>query len=140
MLGTLFFGLALVAISLGLLAWHWNSWRANDHGGLPERERLFFQRQFRRRTNASGAIGFVGLLIMSGVWIENELAYAALALGMLLLVFWIILLALSDWIATRLYFDREQTVQRAQIAVLQSALKREQAKQAAEQPRDRSEE
>ena len=76
MIGSLLFGAALVAISLGLLAGHWNAWRAVDHGGLPERERLFFQRQFRRRTHTSGAIGLVGLLIISGLWLEDEHAYA----------------------------------------------------------------
>ena len=37
--GTLIFSAFLVALSLVLLAVHWNAWRKSDHGGLGERPR-----------------------------------------------------------------------------------------------------
>ena len=128
---TVIFAALLLIVSLGMLTMHWNTWQAADHGGLPERERMFMQRQFRRRLNASAGIGLVGLLLISGLWIpEESLVNLVYLCGILLLVVWIFLLSLLDILATRLHYDRQQALQAAQIAVLQAAIKRELAKQA----------
>ena len=128
---TIIFAAVLLVISLVMLATHYNAWRAADHGGLADRERQFQQRRFRRRTYASGSIGLVGALLISGLWVpEESVVNFCYTCGILLLVMGIILLAITDMLATRLHFERQDIIQSAQIAALQAALQRELKKQA----------
>jgi hypothetical protein len=109
-----------------MLALHYSVWQAAQASKLPDRERLFLQRQFRRRTHASGSIGLVALLLISGLWIpEVSLVNFFFTTGILFLVIWILLLAVTDLLATRMHYDRQQAVHDAQIAAIQAALKRE---------------
>lgn len=124
MWGTVAFAASLVFLALGLLAWHWNTWRKADHGGLPEREQEFHRRQFRRRIQASGMLGVIGLLILGSLWIEETWAQAAFWLGVLFALLWVILLALTDWWASRTYYGRDQVLQAAQIEVLKAEIRK----------------
>jgi hypothetical protein len=125
---TLIFAALLVILSLGLLASHWSAWQKADHGGLSSRELLFRRRQFRRRTLASGAIGIVGLLLASGLWMESRLGQLILALLLMIVLLFVILLALLDMLATRVYFGGESAIHSAQVALLKRELEREQAR------------
>jgi uncharacterized membrane protein YesL len=130
----------LVAISLALLAGHWRSWQGADHGGLAARERLFYQRQFRRRSLVSAAIGLVGLLLASGLWLESKLAQLLLAGLLMIILLCVILLALVDMLATRVHFSGESAVHAARIQALRreadAARQQAQREPLAEPPHD----
>jgi hypothetical protein len=112
---TVIFGTLLVVLSLVLLAIHWTAWRKSDHGGLGEREQQFALRQFRRRTQASGMLGAIGLLMLTTQWVEEDSMKAALWLATLCAVLWVAAMALIDWWATRTYYGRDEVVNTVQI-------------------------
>lgn len=138
MLSTILFASLLVFLSLGLLAWHYNAWQAVDHGGLGERDHEFYRRQFRRRMIGSGMIGIVGLLMISSLWIEDTLQAAIFWSGILFILFWMVLLALSDVWATRMHYSREDTVQKAEYLVLQAEIRKFQSERESAEPKDSS--
>jgi hypothetical protein len=127
--GTITFAAFLVFLALGLLAWHWNVWRQADHGGLPEREQEFHRRQFRRRIQASGMLGVIGLLIMGSLWIEETIAQALFWLGVLFALLWVVLLALADWWASRTFYGRDQALQTAEIEILKAEIRKYESEQ-----------
>jgi hypothetical protein len=116
-------------LSLGLLAWHWNSWRQSDHGGLPEREQLFYRRQFRRRVLASGMLGVIGLLMTASLWIQETSAQLTFWLGILFALLWVILLAITDWWASRTHFGRDQVLQTVERELLKAEIRKYQLEQ-----------
>ena len=133
--GTIVFGSLLVVMALVLLGIHWQSWQKIDHGGLSERERLFYRQQFRRRIQASGMLGVVGLLMIGTLWLETAWSELLAWLGIMLALLWTIGMALLDWWSTRTYFGRDEAITAAQIGML----KREIRKYAEEQRREQEE-
>ena len=56
--------LVLIGLSGFMLDWHRRSWRAAQQDtALSDRERRFYQAQYRRRMQASGIIGLLGAAI-----------------------------------------------------------------------------
>jgi hypothetical protein len=130
---TTVFAVLLVALSLVMLAWHWAAWRKADHGGLSERDQQFARRQFRRRTQASGMLGAIGLLMLTTQFVEEWTMALALWLAILCGVAWLILMATVDWWSTRTFYGREEVVNAAQMELLKKEIRRfqeEQGKQA----------
>ena len=130
---TSIFALLLVVLSLVMLAFHWAAWRKADHGGLSERDQQFARRQFRRRTQASGMLGAIGLLMLTTQFVEERTMALALWLAILCGVGWLILMALIDWWSTRAFYGREEVVNAAQMELLKKEIRRfqeEQGKQA----------
>lgn len=109
--------LALLAISSILVISHLRAWRAADHGGLAEAEREFQERRFRRRLQTSAMVGVIGLLLLGELWLDkvfkDELPRLMYWSGVGLLLLWLLLLAASDWLASRQHYrgqlDRLQT-------------------------------
>lgn len=104
---TLTISAALVLGSLVLLGWHVKSWREADHGGLAQRDYLFFRRQFRRRMQSSGMLGIIGLLIFGHLWVSDNTMLALYWTGVLGLLVWTVLLAASDLVASRLHYSSQ---------------------------------
>ncbi len=123
--GTLIFAALLVALSLALLAMHWNTWRQADHGGLAERERDFFRRQFRRRIQASGMLGLIGLVMASSLWLNEIWQQALLWSGVLCALVWLVLIAILDGWSSRTFYGRDQAITAAQIERLKKELRKD---------------
>lgn len=102
----LVFGLLILGLGLGLVVSHLRTRkRHQDDPTLEERERVFYQRQFRRRMQASGLLALIGFLIPIGddlfiPWQRHQGAWALYWMIVLLLVLWVLVLASLDWIAT----------------------------------------
>ena len=100
--------LSLVAVSVILVISHLRAWRVVDHGGLAESEREFQARRFRRRLQTSAMLGVIGLLLLGELWLEkifqSELPRLLYWSGVGLLLLWLLLLAASDWLASRQHY------------------------------------
>lgn len=128
-LRTIVFAILLIILSLVMLAFHWAAWRKADHGGLAERDQQFARRQFRRRTQASGMLGAIGLLMLTTQFVPERMMALALWLAILCGVAWLILMALIDWWSTRTFYGREEVVNAAQIEALKQEIRRYQQEQ-----------
>jgi len=126
---TIVFAILLVVLSLVLLAIHWAAWRKSDHGGLSDREQQFARRQFRRRTQISGMLGAIGLLMLTTQWVEEKTMSLALWLAVLCAVAWLILMALIDWWATRTFYGRDEVLNTVQMEMLKQEIRRFQEEQ-----------
>jgi hypothetical protein len=126
---TVVFALLLVVLSLAMLSFHWAAWRKADHGGLSEREQQFARRQFRRRTQASGMLGAIGLLMLTTQWVEEKSMALALWLAILCAVAWVMLMALIDWWASRAFYGRDEVVNTVQMEILKKEIRRFQEEQ-----------
>jgi hypothetical protein len=118
-----------VVLSLVLLAVHWAAWRKADHGGLAAREQQFAQRQFRRRTLASGMLGAIGMLMLTTQFVAERSMALALWLAILCAVMWLVLMAVIDWWATRSFYGRDEVVNNVQIELLKKEIRRFQEEQ-----------
>ena len=122
--GTIAFGASLVALSLLLLATHWNSWRKADHGGLSDRDQEFHRRQFRRRIQSSGMLGLIGLLMLGSLWLEETWAQAMLWVGLCFALLWVIGMALLDWWLSSTHYGRDQVLNTAEIEILKAEIRK----------------
>jgi hypothetical protein len=121
---TLLFSAALVLISLTLLAWHVKTWRESDHGGLSERDARFFRGQCRRRMQASGMLGIIGLLIFGHLWVSDNTMLALYWTGVLGLLCWTVMLAVSDFAASRLHYGPQVADQKTEHLLLQREIEK----------------
>jgi hypothetical protein len=106
-LETSLFALLLFAGSVLLVRWHWVAWQTAAAEQLDEKNRKFLHDQYRRRVQASGMIGVIGIAMFVGQFLSrwpvvNVFHWA----GVLLLAFWVILLAGADLLVTRNYLGR----------------------------------
>jgi small-conductance mechanosensitive channel len=108
-LASLAFGFSLVILGGFLIRWHMRMWRGQrDDKTLEEREISHFRGQLRRRIQVSILLIVLGVLIP--LWdvltIAGWLSKAAALLWiiiMLLVALWIMVLALLDWISSRVH-------------------------------------
>lgn len=114
----------LVVASAVMLLWHLRAWRTADHGGLGAREADFLRRQFRRRSQASGMIGLIGLLLLGDLWITDPLSALLYWCGVALMVGWTMLLALADWFASRVYYGHLTAASHAEHASIQAEIEK----------------
>lgn len=121
---TLLFSAALVFGSLVLLAWHVKAWREADHGGLSARDYEFFRRQFRRRMQSSGMLGIIGLLILGHLWVRDNSMLALYWTGVLGLLVWTVLLAASDFAASRVYYGSQIADQQTEHLLLKREIEK----------------
>ncbi len=123
-------GAALVVLGISMVVGHRRAWdgQKNDPE-LTEFDRVHFYRRFRRRMQTSAMLVVLGLLLAVGgtliPW-QNFGAATQLAywIGVLLLTFWVILLALGDMIATRVH----SRISLSQVRQKQRALEQELAR------------
>ena len=124
MTGTLTLGCSLIAGSLALLLWHLRSWRHADNGALNDRDYQFYRRQFFLRLAASGTMGVIGGMMLGDVWVRDphvKLIYWAFIAGLVVLM---VLLAMRDWLSSRLYLEREAATHAAEHAQLRAEIER----------------
>lgn len=121
---SILFGLSLVALSLLLWNRHQTAWRATQGEELDEAEQTFLSRQYRRRRMANAMIAVVGLAIILGVWVTDARAAAAYWLAVLLLVSGMVVLAMADLIATRMYYGGLHRAGQEERLLLEAELKK----------------
>ncbi len=111
---SLAFGTALVLLGAWLLRWHRSAWVAHRHDDASDdRAKFHYQRQFRRRMQVSVLLILLGVMIPVGDWLfemqrRNPVRNAALWMSLfwislLVVALWIMLLAVFDWLSTRLH-------------------------------------
>lgn len=99
------FGVALVAIGLGLLRAHRKAWRNQKNDpDLDDADRQHYYTRYRRRMQASGILTLLGVLIPVGdvliPWKNFPLACALYWSIVILLALWVVLLGTGDALAT----------------------------------------
>lgn len=128
----------LLLCALGLMAWHIRSWNADKRRKVEPAERQFRALQYRRRMQTSILMAILATMLPAGQWIMIQADEAGDLHGwwlkagvafigvVLLLLCWIGLLALSDFVATRMFYGRlrdrcqlEQTRLQAELRKLQ---------------------
>lgn len=104
------FSMGVLLSALGLIGWHVRAWHRWELQDLSPRERDYRRRQFRRRVQTSAMLALLGLGLFLGRWLMEfpvppfwKVLYWS---GLLLLLFWMGLLAGADAVATRLHFGR----------------------------------
>lgn len=134
MLNAYIIPLAIVLAAGGLIWWNVESWRRDRQSG-DAAEVSFARRQFRRRVQASGLLGLVGAALCVGQLIpaaEYPMLMACFWLGVVLLVFWAVLLALGDMAVNRQRLKSFQHHRRIEEAKLNAELQRLRNRPAAE--------
>lgn len=115
------FPVCLVVLSAALLGLHIRKWRRLDEVAEDDDQKHFHRRQLRRRLQASAMIGLLGIAIAAGMaipWQRWPLAFAFYWLLVILVTFWIALLALADMSHSRAYvnqLNREHRIKRAEL-------------------------
>lgn len=107
-MATLVLSLALLILSAFLLEMHRRSWqRATANTSLPANEQRYALSQYRRRMQASGIIGVLGVAIGCRSIVPRDpfwlLIYLASILGACMAI--VVLAAIDAW-ATRQYYAR----------------------------------
>ena len=106
-LETSLFALFLFAGSVLLVRWHWVVWQTAASEDLDDQYRKFLSDQCRRRVQASGMIGLIGVAMFIGQFLSRwPLVNVFHWAGVLLLALWVILLAMADLLITRNYLGR----------------------------------
>lgn len=117
----------MIVVGLFLIWQHAHSWRTQrDSGDHPPKDLAFFQRLLRRRLQTSGLLVFIGVLIIAGdLWLTDRKApflFAAWVVVLLLLISWVVLLALGDFVSIRAHSQAALSeVRMHQIALEQEA-------------------
>jgi hypothetical protein len=117
------------AVACVLLWTHSRSWQTHQNTPDPE-ERDYRRRQYRRRMQTSGLLAGAAVALLVGQWIPDAVPRTFRILfwgGVVLVVFWVILLALADMVAIYHYYGRLRTSYLVERAKLQAQLRRVQA-------------
>ena len=116
---------ALVLLSAVVLAWwHLRERRRHRRTELPPEQYDYYRRQFRRRIQVCMMLGLLAVLMAIESWVNHPLGATAVGIGMLLLLFWIMLLALVDALATRMHFNRLKNDYMVEQAKLEAEARR----------------
>lgn len=97
-----------------------------------DQERIHLGRQFRRRMQASGLLVLIGALIAGGQFIDGKALpklFTIYWLGVIVLTFWLILLAMGDWVSIANYSRVAQARLELHKQQLEAELERLKAKQ-----------
>lgn len=123
----LLFGSLVSAVGFGMIVLHVVQRRKHEEdASLSEIDRHFYDQQYRRRIQTSALTVTLGALIGLYGYIEgleqSPLLATCYVIGLLLLSLWLILLALSDAVASRVYSSRVNRRQRKLRESLQEAI------------------
>ncbi len=101
--------LLLVAAGVMMLS-HVRAWRAFRQQMLDAEDFDYRRRQFRRRMQTSAMLGLLAVALPVGIvltnWLRSGWFVLFYCLAMIVVVFWVILLALVDAWATKHHFGR----------------------------------
>ncbi len=123
----LLFGTLVSSVGFGMIVLHVVQRRNHmEDESLSETDRRFYDQQYRRRLQTSALTVTLGALIGLYGYIQalerSPLLATCYVIGLLLLSLWLILLALSDAVASRIYSSRVNRRQRKLRESLQEAL------------------
>jgi hypothetical protein len=102
------FGSLVVAVAIGMAVHQWRMWKRDreDLAGEPAEEAFAWSR-LRRRLQVSVLLAVIGVMLPIGVWKplfqKRLLLFLGYWLAVLLLIFWVVLLALGDLLATAMH-------------------------------------
>lgn len=119
----------LVLFGLTLIRTHVVNWRRiKNDPHLPDRDRHYYYRRYRRRMQTSGLLAVIGVLIPVGdsliPWQNFPGLFLAYWGGIVLLALWMILLALGDYTSTRVHSQAELDRIRQKQAALEAQVAR----------------
>lgn len=129
------FPIAIILLAVAMMVSHWRSWRQASSEG-DDAERSFQRRRFRRRMQTSLMLALIGVALIVGQWIPPRIwpsTYVFFWCGVAAMVFWVILLAGADFVATSTRLGRLHRQRAAEQSRLQAELirlKRDRARQA----------
>ncbi|MEO2034363.1 MAG: hypothetical protein ABGZ35_19995 [Planctomycetaceae bacterium] len=123
----LLFGSLVSSVGFGMIVLHVVQRRNHmEDESLSETDRNFYDQQYRRRLQTSALTVTLGALIGLSGYIQalerSPFLATCYVIGLLLLSLWLILLALSDAVASRVYSSRVNRRQRKLRESLQEAL------------------
>jgi len=123
----LLFGSLVSSVGFGMIVLHVVQRRNHaEDESLSEPDRHFYDQQYRRRIQTSALTVTLGALIGLCGYIQalerSPFLATCYVIGLLLLSLWLILLALSDAVASRVYSSRVNRRQRKLRESLQEAL------------------
>lgn len=127
---TLLFSLGLLIVSAIMAYYHHIAWQTKREA-VGQSQIEFIDRQYRRRIQVSAMLGIVAIAMFAGRWVEplsedRPWFYMAYWMVIVIVVFWIALLAMADYIATRHFLEKshqDQIIEEARLrAELQKAL------------------
>ena len=99
------FGGSLVLLGAGMMIGHARAWKEQrDNSALEDSDRMHLRHRYLRRMQTSGAVTFVGCLIGIGDAFIRQLGPVVATfywLFVIMLVFWIAVLALGDLTSVR---------------------------------------
>lgn len=121
------FGSLVAAFGIGLIVFHVRSHQQHRRDtGLSAVDRRFFEHQYVRRMQTSAlAVCLGGLIGLCGYIkaFEDSPAFATVyVVGLLLLTFWLVLLAVTDAMASRVHSKRSRRSADTSAKSLQQAL------------------
>jgi len=126
-------GLSLCAFGLLLIRSHRRSWKSQQEElELDEADREHFRKRFYRRMQASGMMVLIGVLMIVGLLFitkEHKLLFGFYWMGVLVLTFWLIVLALGDAVSIAIYSRSAQSRLNEQRRILEAELERLRAQQ-----------
>ena len=106
-------GLVLVLAGVALLRWHRDAWRAHQRDEqLDEFDRRHYFAQYRRRTQTSGLLVLLGLLIPAG-----DIVFSLRPVPLVFTIYWIAVLVLTLWLIVLGVGDMAATRAHAQVAL-----------------------
>lgn len=137
------FPAAIILLAAVMMISHWRTWQANRWQSADEAEQVYQRRRFRRRMQTSALLALVGVALIAGQKISPRLwptTYVLFWCGVMLMLFWVVLLAGADVAATRVHVGRLHRQRAAERSRLQAELLRmkRERKQQAEQSRPSS--
>ena len=105
---SLAFGTALVALGAWLIRWLRSAWQSQrDDDSDNDREKHHYWLQFRRRLQVAILLIVLGVFIPLGDWLtarnKDPLWFAVFVLAVLAIALWIMILAMFDWLSTRMH-------------------------------------
>jgi hypothetical protein len=121
------FPLLLAVLAAAWIVRHVRAWRQAQAEEANAEERRFQQRRFRRRMQGSILLLLVAMGMMAGLMIPPR-TYPSLFVytwfGIVVLVFWIVVLALADALANRAQAERIMRAHRIETARLEAEIAR----------------
>lgn len=121
------FGFTVAAVGIALVLFHVRSHKRHRvDKELSEKDHTFYEHQYARRMQTSALLVTLGALIGGCGYLEileeSPIVATFYVIGLLLLAMWLILLAISDAIATRVYASRLDRTSRNMQKSLEEAL------------------
>ena len=119
----------MVALGLFLIRHHnvvWSRQQADDQ--LSSDDQTYYHRQYRRRVQTSGLLAVIGIVMLLGNLLkfdkDNQIAFLVWVISLLLLVLWVLLSAMGDWLAIRAHAQAALTEVRMQRMALEREAER----------------